>query len=512
MRLNVKQTAYINKYKILEIASFGFFIFMMLFRLTHSALWGDEWVEYTVSQADILSGELYHKIIGTFQPPLYNFLMHFWLKAGLSVLWFRFFNVILGSLSGIFLFRSLTRLYNQKTACVTLCILAVCYQWIYCIQECSEYALMLCALFGAIYFYILSLEKFTYPRMVLFVLFSIAAIYSQYGSVFVVLPLLLSFFIINIFDKTIIRLKKIWLIITYLESFLIFAIPLYVYFLKFQMKGNQISENKISLTPALLTDLPFCFGKIVGYLFNTYSGDIWQITWSMLTLFFMGTSIMLLFRKNPMKASLTKKSLLICTWLGYFAHYLLVQLHIYAMVHPGQSGGFFARYSYFYIPILCITLPIIISEYRFVLGNTDSSLSALHQYMAGILCAAAIGLSFYSVLGNWNKALDNQFAEIWLEHNGWEDVTYLYGCASYGFEYYVSHSEQYKDGFLDNSTTSVDNNSLPPKFWAWRTNWGGDGWQQTIDAAKALGYTVTIYNDSGYAGQLAYCSYSENPQ
>ena len=52
-----------------------------------------------------------------------------------------------------------------------------------------------------------------------------------------------------------------------------------------------------------------------------------------------------------------------------------------------------------------------------------------------------------------------------------------------------------------------DNNNLPLCFWAWRTNLGGDGWQSTIDRAKELGYTVTIYKDYGYSGQLAFCSY-----
>lgn len=56
---------------------FGFFLFTMLFRLTHSALWGDEWVEYQFSQACISTGELYMKVINTFQPPMYNHVMHY---------------------------------------------------------------------------------------------------------------------------------------------------------------------------------------------------------------------------------------------------------------------------------------------------------------------------------------------------------------------------------------------------------------------------------------------------
>ena len=59
-------------------AVFSFFVFMMLLQITHSALWGDEWIEYDYSQANISNGDLYNKIISTFQPPLYNFVMHFY--------------------------------------------------------------------------------------------------------------------------------------------------------------------------------------------------------------------------------------------------------------------------------------------------------------------------------------------------------------------------------------------------------------------------------------------------
>ncbi len=506
MHINNRQIDDIHKEKIFEILTFGFFLFMMIFRLMHSALWGDEWTEYKFSQAHILNGDLYRNIISTFQPPLYNFIMHFWLKAGTSIVWFRSFNIFLGFLSGIFLFRSLTVLYSRKTACAALCILAVCYQWIYCIQECSEYALMLCALFGALCFYILSFKQFTYFRMVMFVLCAIASIYSQYGAVFVALPLLLLFFLGNIFDKNTNKVRKIWIVVIYLGSFVIAALPLYFYFLRLQMSGNKITENKVSLTPELFMDFPFCLGKIIGYFFHLYPGeDMWSFLFSIAGFLLISLSVMLVVRKSSSNDGWVKKSLLICTWIGYFMHYLLVRLHIYAMTHPGESSGFYCRYSYFYLPLLCLAVPVVILEYK---AAADREVyPAILKYTVGILCASIIGLSFCSTIKNWNKSLDNEFAKIWLEHNGWEDTTYLYGCAPDGFQYYISHSKEYREGFLDKATTAIDINNLPTRFWAWRTNWGGDKWQETIDKAKSLGYNVIIYNDSEYEGQLAYCSF-----
>ena len=189
-----KCVSFLKEHTIFVIA-FILFEFMMIFNITHSAPWGDEWVEYVYSQAGIRDGGLYNNIIITFQPPLYNFLMHFWLKINQSVLWFRLFNIFIGTGTGIFIFNSVKKLFNEKVAGFSLCALAVCYQWVYCIQECSEYALMLCCLSMALYFYVISFEKFTYRYMILFLTGSILSAYSQYGSVFVILPLLFLFYV-----------------------------------------------------------------------------------------------------------------------------------------------------------------------------------------------------------------------------------------------------------------------------------------------------------------------------
>lgn len=484
------------------ILVFAFFMFMMIFHLTHSALWEDEWVEYSFSQASILNGDMYHRIISTYQPPLYNFLMHFWLKFDQSVLWFRSFNILLGCISGIFLFCTIKKLLNERTAMVMLCVLAVTYQWVYCIQECSEYALMLSCMFASIYFYVKTWEKFRYIYMILFLLCSVSAIYSQYGSVFIILPLLLLFFIKSMIDQDINKREKLIIFASYVVCLMIFAIPLCVLFLKTQLENNQISENTITLTIDLLRDFPFTLGNIIGYFFNLNSGNIWPVLFGIAGLFLLGTSVFAVI--NNRRMPWTKKSLIITLWIGYSLHYILVQKHIYAMVHPGVSGGFFSRYSYFYIPFLCIVTPVILNE----LYNLMPSVTKQTFKFSGIaMIITSLILSMYSTLQNWNKTFDDQFAEIWMENEGWNDITYLYGRASNGFNYYVSHSDGYKESYMNNVTSNVDNNKLPLRFWAWRTNGGGDYWKETIDKATTLGYTVNIFRDSGGAGQLAYCSY-----
>ena len=98
--------------------SFVFILFILIgcYKLTNSSLWYDETIEYWYSKImigtlpnNIYKGELsnmYQRIVTTYQPPLYNFLMYFWLKLGDGEWWFRFSGVILGLICLIGIYKS----------------------------------------------------------------------------------------------------------------------------------------------------------------------------------------------------------------------------------------------------------------------------------------------------------------------------------------------------------------------------------------------------------------------
>jgi hypothetical protein len=73
---------------ISAIASYG--------RFMDDSLRFDESMEYMISHSKF--SDMYHLIISTFQPPLYNFVMHFWLCINDSVLWFRLSNIFFYSI------------------------------------------------------------------------------------------------------------------------------------------------------------------------------------------------------------------------------------------------------------------------------------------------------------------------------------------------------------------------------------------------------------------------------
>lgn len=471
---------------------------MCVFNLMHSALWGDEWVEYYYSQRAIKTGELYKAIVSTFQPPLYNLVMHFWLMVSQSLVWFRSFNIVIALISAFFIYKTNAKLYTKRVGMLSVIILAVCFHWIYCIQECSEYALMLMCLCASIYYYVLCNIKFSYSTLTGFIIFSVLAIYSQYGAVFVALPLLALFFLKHVFDSKEELKRKIIIFAIYAFSFVVFAIPLYYFFLNRQLGRNKIIENTVSINGDILRDIPFVFGQLIGYFFGVNEGTVWPVVLAITSVVILVLCALIIVNKG---IDWSKRSIVISLVLCYVLHYILVQMHIYAMMHPGQSEGFFTRYSYFYIPLCCVAFPVIFYENTQIFAGAGK----IKKFCAAFLVMCLLLVSFVSVMKNWNKAYDDVYIKIWEENEGWNDYTYLYGV-NYGFYYYVKELDNYDESFLDRVSTSVDDDNLPEHFWAWRINWGGEGWQTTIDKARELGYTVTIYDDSGYEGQLAYCT------
>lgn len=495
----------INRKDILFIIfSMTVFCFLCIHGLSNSALWGDEWVEYKVSQLEVRNGVMYDAIISNFQPPLYNFLMHFWLKISLNVLWFRSFNVVLCIITGICIFLTNTKLHGINIGCMSLILMAGCYEWVYCVQECSEYCLMLMFLAMAIMLFVYIDNDERLYKVILFVLASIGAMYSQYGAIFVVGPLLVVYFWKVICSK---EIKKIVVTtIVYVIALITAAFPLYNYFAKIQIANNEISEHADAVVNIdIFKNLLVEFGNILCFFWHIESNDSFRIVRNILGITFLGLVVLFVtsYRK---KGNNIKSNLLMVFLLGYVAHYFLTVFQIYAMVHPNQSSGFMSRYSYFYIPLLMVVIPIIVSEVIKQLGEKkETNVQVLKGFVIGTLVTLMLVSSIPQILINWNKAYDDQFADIWIEQKAYDDTTYLLGCAEFGFEHYVinCYGEQYDKNVY--SYQEIDYDNLPDVFWLWRTNFGGGDFYSIINMAQEKGYFIEIISDNGFEGQLARC-------
>lgn len=483
---------------ILTVLVFAFFTFMMVYNLTNSSLWGDELTELVYSQASIRKGELYERICSTFQPPLYNFVMHFWLMLSTGVLWFRLFNVFLGVGMALFLYASLCKTVGRTGALFTMAVLGSCYQWVYCIQECSEYALMLFFLFGSFYFF----TKGAPAEMTLldeagFILMNVGAMYSQYGAIFCVLPLLVVYFLRRLQAKDMARLKRTLLL--YTGAFVLFAVPLYWFFLRFQTESIDGSERDVAAgMVSAVKDLPFVMGGLIKYFFHLKKSVLPELFFTLAGLLILCTVLFAAFCPNVKGKA---KELAVILLMAYTLFVVLVDLRVYAMVHPNQSAGFYSRYAYFFLPLLSVGLPAVLSGAVRALFPDKRSIRMLALAGGCMAVMAATGLP--GTLQNWHKAYDDIFMRIWVSNAGFADDSYILGMARNGFNYYIG---SYACEITGNIMYAVDCDALGDRFWVWRTNWGGDEWRTLVDYAAEHGYKVEVFADHGYEGQLARCT------
>ena len=196
---------------------------------------------------------------------------------------------------------------------------------------------------------------------------------------------------------------------------------------------------------------------------------------------------------------------------SYTLFFLLVSFHIYAMIHQNLSAGYYSRYSYLFIPVFFTVVPSLLFK-MLELIRAKRVQHALSWIMACVLMFVIIP-PFPTLLQNWKKSYDDEFAEIWIQNAGFDDTTYLIGgFTKNAFQYYTEkYNYQGKGEIL--SADSIDSDQLPDSFWLWRSNWASNKWQETIDAAEKQGYDVVVfYNVNGVTQpesnkyQLAFCT------
>ncbi len=482
-------------------------LFLMTYQLTYSPLWGDEWIEYRISQLSIWNGEMYGEMIQTFQPPLFNLMMHYWLKISTSHFWFRFFNAAGGMIGGVFLFLTLKRLCGHyMIACLGVLNLALCYQWIYAVQEASEYAPMMVFLFAAIYFFVRLNDDWTFAGLLGLILSGVGAIYSQYGAVFVVFPM----YVICFLHALKYRERRNLILISYTIALVVFAEPLYAFFLR-----HQLSENVKPMFIAfpgfsMFLRFPLTFGKLMGWLFSLKENGITGRVGSL-----VGVCVLLcfVFRILNRKTKRPLRDILIVFLSAYTLHFFLTEFKIYGLVHENQSYGFFCRYSLFYIPLLTVTVPALLTA----CCRDFSGFSAKHMIMtaaAGLLLFCVLSTSAVNIIHNWHKSFGDIYADLWIRNEGWNDVTYIGGEACVEeTDYYLREVNHLAEEQMENIEVIHVPETLPPRFWIWKTNWDGEEeMRKIIRMARKQNYSITLFHeyiselDSGNRWALYYCA------
>jgi len=119
LKTTFKEYFYKNN-KLIVILIFVFFAVLYTCFCTKSSLWYDEAIEYWYSKT--LSGTvpvggttttMYERIVSTYQPPLYNWLMYLWLQIADTEFWFKFAGVITTIIGAIGFYQVTKEITNE---------------------------------------------------------------------------------------------------------------------------------------------------------------------------------------------------------------------------------------------------------------------------------------------------------------------------------------------------------------------------------------------------------------
>lgn len=450
------------------------FLLMSLYKLTDTPLWYDETIEFYYSKyltgqirGVSLCNNLYERLLtNSFQPPLYNLIMHVWLMFGESEWWFRFSGVVFGLLGMLGLYACVKQFAGWQTAALSVFVSSFVYKWMYYVKEAAEYNMMIMLLYWLLYLYFRTFRDLTLKNIGWFTAVSVVLLYTQYGSVLGILPLAVSLFVRawNLGRKKL--CKKIALV--YGVTAAAAGLPLYFLLFRIQLQMNQsvnyytvaFEKNNIvyDFFQMLLTTAQWLF---------TESKTRFELEFALALPVAAAIAVLSIhFRKN----SEFTYYLVSCTavWVIYYA---LVRSGIYAY------GDFGNRYSLFLLPIWTVLIVYLGHEaFCTVKMRNFPHKKLMLKGMLGLLLAVQLGYcayGFYRVSIFDVKSDTRSVVRLWYELEGYEVPTYVAFGEAPSFTYYLTHDSRFREEYWDDIVfeyENVENKYGPEKYWEYINN------------------------------------------
>lgn len=434
----------------------GLIVYMK--NLTQSALWYDEAVEYFYSKymlgavpGGFNTNSMYERIVNTYQPPLYNWLMHLWLVFFDSEFSFRLAGALVTLLGTMGIFAVLSELTNYHWASLGSLLYIFTGSVAYYALECAEYNLMLCCVSWTLFFYIKAMVTGKTLSLAGFFIFACLSVYSQYGAAFLIITLYLSLFIHCLRSKNKEIIKRIILLTVFV--LVVAVLPLIWLFLlpQIQHQGiTSVSHNiHFAKNRSMIVDFIMSVLKQLHWNFGV-RGELPRIIRG-LPLGVVGVAgiatIIIVVRKNKMAVHLV--CICIASWLIY---YIMTACSFYGYnswnaesLGTDNIGG---KYGLFLSPLWVTTL--VYGAYHFSIFVKEKA-SNITWILYSVLLAIAIfifcGAGIVSV-GKPNKKDDvREAAKAWYENKAYDSITLVNQWSDANFQYYLMHSNNYSESY-----------------------------------------------------------------
>ena len=491
---------------------------VFIYHLTQSPLWYDEAIEYWFSK--IANGttpgwrmynSMYERICSTYQPPLYNYIMHCWLFVFDTEFGFRLLGAVVMTIgcAGIYAVSQTLTSNIRWSVCATI-LYTLLPQTVYYAQECAEYYLMLCFTIWMLFFFLKSIRSVSIPSLAGFYICACLAVCSQYGAAFIVAGLWFPLTIFTMKKKNR-KLNTAQATLTFLSVFAV-ALPLYIWFLRPQMQSHITSLAGGHLPDFWINPIfDFLHAIYKTFYFSFLGGRLpapvmCAICFALLIFALLAVRLISIDKKEDAMMYMPFAAGIVLSFLMY---YLAVIFKFYAYTSYGVGFGF--RWGLAFMPVWYIGLLLMVYLAQNSLKNLYPK---IHR---PIFRATLVALSLYAaictilVLRGTRKDSSREVAETWYSEEAYKEKTIVSQWEDAAFQFYLVHSKDYRENYQQNIITfdSIDRTAstdellllleeklgkdLPKKLYFV----GRESNENYLLAFKNLGYERdNVYNDS----------------
>ena len=441
-----------QKRTLVYFAVFTVILVIYLMRATASGLWFDESIEFYFSRT--LRGpvpgargnnSLYDRILLTYQPPLYNWLMYVWLLIYDSEFWFRLAGVLVTLIGGAGICAALKEITDSDWAALGSAVYLLAGGVSEYALEAGEYNLLMCMMCWSLCFYLRAWKKGTRGTVLGFIVFACLAVYSQYGAVFLIVPMYVALLL-----KCVKRRENIReLVFSTLFAAAAAALLVYFFLMKQMQHQGSIAVSHVPVFAYGAIDIFVSFAKTFAF---TFHGFKWIQAAAALPA--GGMLLIALLKKDK-----TLLNLLLIVIVGWIAYYLLTACSFYGYNgtwNPNQLGtaNIGGRYSLMFAPLLNVLL--IYGIYRFFKQLPERP--GIHKKISALaLCLlvaySAVGVG--SILATKKKDDIREATQAWYSQEAYHSKTIINKWDDALFQFYLTHHPDYSDAYQQNIILST---------------------------------------------------------
>ncbi len=438
--------------RVLEYICWGAFIFFISHKLFADSIRFDEAVEWYVSKNSF--GNMYNLIIRTFQPPLYNFIMHFWLMINDSSEWFRVFNMVCAIFGAVALYKTIITITQEKLWGYVALACSLCFcSLLYYNQIGGEYPLVLCCIAWCIYFFTKCLDEMSTKYVLLWVIFCILSMYSQYGAFIPVISMAVVLFFVIVQNKNWKMLKQFFIFCG--VAALIAGGLLIRFFLLTQMK-HQGTGIEFEIGIDRLIQEPFEALRFLLYAFSIQHHYRNIVIGGFFTFVVI---CMLCSKKEGVQSFWNRKftwhyTACIMTW---FLYCLSTWTGIYGY------GMFGTRHTIICLPSIFYILAVSVWIFYKLLDTCEMKRVLKNACKCSLLVILLIGMynSFEYIHEHWDYEQDDKAYAVWCENVDENTVTYVYWYCVPQFMYYHNIDEDNFYQYFVGERDRIDNLIFP---------------------------------------------------